>query len=59
MINLVAEKIEAYGSELTLEEHIADMREEMAQAARKLDFERAAVLRDKIKEYSKLIVFEM
>jgi len=57
--NLVSDKIEAYGSDISLEEHIAEMKEEMKIAARKLDFERAALLRDKIREYNKIIVFEM
>jgi len=57
--NLVSDKIEAYGSDISLEEHIAEMKEEMKTAARELDFERAALLRDKIREYNKIIVFEM
>lgn len=57
--NLVSDKIEAYGSDISLEEHIAEMKEEMKIAARELDFERAALLRDKIREYNKIIVFEM
>jgi len=57
--NVVSDKIEAYGSELSLEDHIAELKEEMATAARELDFEKAALLRDKIREYNKIIVFEM
>ncbi len=59
MTDMISEKIADYGSEINLEDHIEEMKEEMRQAAKELDFEKAAFLRDKIRELNKILVFEM
>jgi len=59
MTDIISEKIADYGSEINLEDQIAEMKEEMRLAAKKLDFEKAAFLRDKIRELNKILVFEM
>jgi excinuclease ABC subunit B len=50
----VAEKGEAYVSDKELPEVIRDLKAEMKQAAKDLEFEKAAELRDRIKELSAL-----
>ncbi|HLA27756.1 MAG TPA: excinuclease ABC subunit UvrB [Syntrophales bacterium] len=52
----VEEKTEAYGSEKELPEIIRELKEEMKRAARELEFEKAAQLRDRIKELSALML---
>ena len=53
----VAETAAQYKSLDDLEEVVKNLEDEMHQAARDLEFERAAELRDQIKELQKLIVF--
>jgi excinuclease ABC subunit B len=57
-LNQVAEDVAEYGSLDDLDADIRRMEKEMRQAAKELDFERAAELRDRIKELQKLIVLE-
>jgi len=52
-VEVVREPEEAYGSPELLEERIRTMEAEMKEAARRLDFERAAELRDRIKTLKK------
>ncbi|HKZ15923.1 MAG TPA: excinuclease ABC subunit UvrB [Geobacteraceae bacterium] len=52
----VEEKTEAYGSEKELPEIIRGLKEEMKGAAKELEFEKAAELRDRIKELSALML---
>ena len=52
----VEEKTEAYGSEKELPEIIRELKEEMKGAAKELEFEKAAQLRDRIKELSALML---
>ncbi|MBW1892230.1 MAG: excinuclease ABC subunit UvrB [Deltaproteobacteria bacterium] len=59
MTDNISEKIADYGSEMNIEDHIKEMKEEMGQAAKELDFEKAAFLRDKIRELNKILVFEI
>ena len=54
----VSETIEDYTSMEDLEKAITSMESEMHSAAKELEFERAARLRDQIKELKKLIVME-
>jgi excinuclease ABC subunit B len=54
----VSETLEDYTSMEDLEETIASLESEMHAAAKELEFERAAKLRDQIKELKKLIVME-
>lgn len=49
----VSEEIEEYGYD---EETVKRLEEEMREAAKKLDFERAAALRDRIKEIKKKLI---
>jgi len=57
-LNQVAEEVAEYGSLDDLDADIRRMERQMLQAAKELDFERAAELRDRIKELQKLIVLE-
>ncbi len=54
----VSETVEDYTSMQELEKAITSMESEMLAAAKELEFERAARLRDQIKELKKLIVME-
>ena len=54
----VSETVEDYTSMEDLEKAITSMESEMLAAAKELEFERAARLRDQIKELKKLIVME-
>ena len=53
---MVEEKTAAYGAEKELPEIIKELKEEMKGAARELEFEKAAQLRDRIKELSALML---
>jgi excinuclease ABC subunit B len=57
-LNQVAEEVADYGSLDDLDADIRRMEKQMRQAAKELDFERAAELRDRIRELQKLIVLE-
>jgi excinuclease ABC subunit B len=57
-LNQVAEEVAEYDSMDDLDADIRRMEKEMHQAAKELDFERAAELRDRIRELQKLIVLE-
>jgi excinuclease ABC subunit B len=48
-VSLAAEAVEAYGAEVDLEQKIASLEKEMKAAAKALEFERAAQLRDTIR----------
>ncbi|HBP88827.1 MAG TPA: excinuclease ABC subunit UvrB [Nitrospirales bacterium] len=48
-VSLAAEAVEAYGGEKDLEQNIADLEKDMKAAAKGLEFERAAQLRDTIR----------
>jgi len=50
----ISEEMEAYISEGDITSRITQLREEMKRAAKNLEFERAAALRDQIKELSSL-----
>ena len=52
----VEEESPAYASEKELPEIISQLKREMKEAARELDFERAAEIRDLIKELSALML---
>jgi len=53
----VAESIAAYGSLDNIDEIIKSLKKEMAQAAKNLEFEKAANLRDQIKELKKISLY--
>jgi excinuclease ABC subunit B len=55
---IVAESGEEYGSPEQWEQSIEKMEKEMLQAARDLEFERAAGLRDRIKQLKRKLIFE-
>ncbi|MDX9785975.1 MAG: excinuclease ABC subunit UvrB [Desulfobacterales bacterium] len=55
----VSESISPYDSKESIEETILGLEKEMHAAARDLNFEQAAVLRDRIHELKKLMVFEL
>ncbi|MDI6777297.1 MAG: excinuclease ABC subunit UvrB [Syntrophales bacterium] len=55
-VPIVSEKMEAYISEEDITSKITQLREEMKRAAKNLEFERAAALRDQIKELSSLML---
>ena len=57
-VSMVSESIAEYGSTDNLEDIISSMKEEMKQAAKALEFEKAAELRDRIKELNDIIIFE-
>jgi excinuclease ABC subunit B len=56
--DLVAEAVAAYKSLDDIDAVIGSLKKEMNQAAKALEFERAAELRDEIKALQKLIVME-
>ena len=56
--NQVAETVAAYKSLDDIDSVIGSLKKEMNQAAKDLEFERAAELRDEIKALQKLIVLE-
>lgn len=55
---IVAESTAQYGSPEQWEQSIEKMEKEMLQAARDLEFERAAGLRDRIKQLKRKLIFE-
>jgi excinuclease ABC subunit B len=55
--NIVAEVVEAFESLEDVEKKIRQLKKEMKAAARVLDFEKAAELRDRIKGLQEMIVF--
>jgi excinuclease ABC subunit B len=55
---IIAESTAAYGSPEQWEQSIEKMEKEMLQAARDLEFERAAALRDRIKQLKRKLIFE-
>ncbi len=57
-VDKVSEPVAEYGSLDDLDDMISALEEEMNNAAKALEFERAAELRDRIKELKKKIVFE-
>ena len=57
-VDQVAEAINPYGAENDLEQILENMENEMRVAASDLDFERAAVLRDRIKVLKRKMLFE-
>jgi len=57
-VDQVAEAINQYGAENDLEQILENMENEMRVAASDLDFERAAVLRDRIKVLKRKMLFE-
>lgn len=54
----VAESLPSYGDMDSISEMIVRLEKEMQQAAKQLEFERAASLRDQIKKLKKIIIFE-
>ncbi len=54
----VAEPLEPYGNLDNIDKAIREMEKEMKAAAKALEFERAAEMRDRIKALQKLVVFE-
>jgi len=54
----VEESIKVYGSEDNIMKRIASLEKEMHEAAKDLLFEKAAVIRDQIKDLKQLILFE-
>jgi len=57
-VDQVTETINAYGAGNDLEQILENMENEMREAASDLDFERAAVLRDRIKILKRKMLFE-
>jgi len=57
-VDQVAETINEYGAGNDLEQIVENMENEMREAASDLDFERAAVLRDRIKMFKRKMLFE-
>ena len=57
-VDQVAETMNEYGAENNLEQIVEKMENEMRDAASDLDFERAAVLRDRIKALKQKMLFE-
>jgi excinuclease ABC subunit B len=55
-VQTVSEKEAAYSSEKELPVMIRKLKEEMKQAAKELEFEKAAALRDRIRDLTKLMV---
>jgi excinuclease ABC subunit B len=55
-VQTVSEKEAAYSSEKELPVVIRKLKEEMKQAAKELEFEKAAALRDRIRDLTKLMV---
>jgi excinuclease ABC subunit B len=56
-IDAVSESISSYGSPENLDALIERLENEMQQAAKELEFEKAAELRDRIKQIKKTMVF--
>jgi excinuclease ABC subunit B len=54
----VAENIETYGDIDNVESLIVQLKNEMQQAAKELEFEKAAELRDRIKALQELLIFQ-
>ncbi|MDJ0989414.1 MAG: excinuclease ABC subunit UvrB [Desulfobacterales bacterium] len=57
-IDAVSEPVATYGKTDDLERHITALEKEMRRAAQDLEFERAAELRDRIKQLRQNLVFE-
>ena len=57
-VDQVAEAINKYGAGNDLEQIVENMENEMREAASDLDFERAAVLRDRVKMVKRKMLFE-
>ncbi len=55
-VNTVSEEAAAYGSEKEISVVISKLKEEMKAAAKELEFERAAALRDQIRDLTKLML---
>ncbi len=55
-VPLVSESLDDYGSAREVEDRIAELEEEMGAAAKKFEFEKAADLRDRIKELKRLLL---
>jgi excinuclease ABC subunit B len=54
----ISEKLHEFGDEKQLARKIRELEKKMHDAARDLEFEKAAALRDQIKAYKKLILFD-
>ena len=54
----VSEKLHEFGDEKQLEKKIRDLEKKMHSAARDLEFEKAAALRDQVKAYKKIMVLD-
>ncbi len=54
----VAEKVESYGNLDNIDKAIREIEKEMKDAAKALEFEKAAEMRDRIKALQKFVVFE-
>ncbi|MCX7636004.1 MAG: helicase-related protein, partial [Syntrophales bacterium] len=55
-VPVVGEKVAPYGEAEELPALIARLKDEMRAAARELEFEKAAILRDRIKELSRIMI---
>ena len=55
----IEESLSVYSSADNLEEQIALLKKKMNDAANALEFEKAAILRDRIKTLEKMILFEL
>lgn len=58
-LDKVSERLQGYDTEESLEKALKQMEAEMKAAARELAFERAAILRDRIAELKKTMLFEL
>ncbi len=58
-LDKVSERLQGYDSEESLETALKQMETEMRAAAKELAFERAAILRDRILELKKTMLFEL
>ena len=58
-LDKVSERLQGYNSEESLETALKQMEKEMRAAARDLAFEKAAILRDRILELKKTMLFEL
>jgi excinuclease ABC subunit B len=58
-LDKVSEPLQGYNSEESLETALKQMEKEMRAAARDLAFEKAAILRDRILELKKAMLFEL
>ena len=54
----MSERLQGYDSEESLETALKQMETEMRAAARELAFERAAILRDRIAEIKKAMLYQ-